>query len=79
MVLAERFYTMASLRILLSDSAADIMALPGVTSAAPVELGITEPYSVSLESGPTALRRIPWPRYHRRQDAAGRRRSWAAI
>ena len=38
---------MASLRILLSDSAADITALPGVTATAPVELGINEPYVVS--------------------------------
>jgi len=32
-VLSERFYTLASLRILLSDSAADIMNLPGIVAA----------------------------------------------
>ncbi len=46
-VLAERFYSLASLRILVSDSAADIMSLPGVTATPPIELGLTEPYAVS--------------------------------
>src|SRR5581483_6939713 len=34
----ERLYTKASLRILLSDTAADILGLPGVTSTPPVQL-----------------------------------------
>ncbi len=38
-VLAERMFTLASLRILLSDTAADITNLPGVTATAPVNLG----------------------------------------
>jgi hypothetical protein len=38
-LLAERFFTLASLRILLSDTAADITNLPSVTAAAPVNLG----------------------------------------
>ena len=38
LVYTQRFYTMASLRILLSDAAADITALPGVTGVAPVPL-----------------------------------------
>jgi hypothetical protein len=37
-VFAERFFQLASLRILLSDTAAEITALPGVTAAAPVSL-----------------------------------------
>jgi hypothetical protein len=37
-VLAERFFTLASLRILLSDTAADISGLPTVTAPAPVNL-----------------------------------------
>lgn len=38
-VLAERFFTLASLRILLSDTATSITNLPGVTQSAPVNLG----------------------------------------
>jgi hypothetical protein len=37
-VLQQRFYSMASLRILLSDTADDIRGLPGVTGTAPVNL-----------------------------------------
>jgi hypothetical protein len=37
-VLAERDFTKASVRILLSDNAADITGLPGVTATAPVRL-----------------------------------------
>lgn len=48
-LLAERFFTLASLRILLSDTAADITNLPTVTADAPIELGQTVPagYTVS--------------------------------
>jgi hypothetical protein len=42
-ILAERFFSMASLRILLSDTAADISNLPTVTAGAPVQLGTAEP------------------------------------
>lgn len=37
-VLPQRFYSMASLRILLSDTADEILALPGVTPTAPISL-----------------------------------------
>ena len=37
-VLSQRFFSMASLRILLSDTAIDITSLPTVTGTAPVEL-----------------------------------------
>lgn len=37
-LLAERYFTKTSLRILLSDIAADITNLPGVTATAPVQL-----------------------------------------
>jgi hypothetical protein len=37
-LLAERLFTKASLRVLLSDTAADITNLPGVTSTPPVQL-----------------------------------------
>jgi hypothetical protein len=48
-LLAERFYSLASLRILLSDTADDILNLPGVTATPPIELGTVEPagYTVS--------------------------------
>jgi hypothetical protein len=42
-VLPQRFYSLASLRILLSDTAADITGLPGIGPGAPIELGINEP------------------------------------
>lgn len=38
-VFGQRFFAMASLRILLSDTAADITSLPTVTADQPVELG----------------------------------------
>jgi hypothetical protein len=38
-VLGERFFALASLRVLLSDTAADILGLPGVTATAPADLG----------------------------------------
>jgi hypothetical protein len=38
-VYSQRYYTQVSLRILLSDNAADIMNLPGVTATQPVPLG----------------------------------------
>ena len=38
-VLTQRFFSMASVRILLSDTAADITGLPGVTQTAPIALG----------------------------------------
>jgi hypothetical protein len=38
-LLAERFFSLASLRILLSDTAADILGLPTVTQTPPVALG----------------------------------------
>jgi Tfp pilus assembly protein PilX len=37
-LLGERLYTKASLRVLLSDVAADITGLPGITAAPPVQL-----------------------------------------
>jgi len=39
LVYQQRFYSQAALRILLSDTAADIMSLPTVTPIAPVPLG----------------------------------------
>ena len=42
-VLAQRYFSMASLRILLSDTAADITNLPTVTADPPVELGALPP------------------------------------
>jgi hypothetical protein len=58
-VLAERFYALASLRILLSDTAADITSLPGIdTSVAPIPLGTAEPSGYTISS--TTPRRPPF-------------------
>lgn len=51
-VLQQRYYSTASLRILLSDSAAEITALPGIAAGAPLPLtGVpglaTEPLAIS--------------------------------
>jgi hypothetical protein len=48
LVYAQRFYTQAALRILLSDTAADLTGLPGVTATAPINL---EP-AVNVAYGP---------------------------
>ena len=57
LVYAQRFYTMASLRILLSDTAADITGLPGVTAKAPVPL---DPATVlPAQYGPVSATRPP--------------------
>lgn len=59
-VFSERFFNLASLRILLSDTAAEIQALPTVTGAAPLSLnanpagwvvGATTP-NIALSPGP---------------------------
>jgi hypothetical protein len=58
-VLAERFYSLASLRILLSDTAADITSLPGIdTSVAPIPLGTAEPSGYTISS--SSPRRPPF-------------------
>ena len=54
---ALRYFGMASLRILISDSAADITNLPTVTGGAPVELGASLPawYTVDAAHPPFAV------------------------
>jgi hypothetical protein len=42
-LLAERFYSLASLRILLSDTPTDITSLPGIAGGSPIELGTAVP------------------------------------
>jgi len=62
-VFPQRYFAMASLRILLSDTAADITSLPTVTGTAPIQLGTVEPagYTVAAAprptTGPTPTRR----------------------
>jgi hypothetical protein len=53
-LLAERFFSLASLRILLSDTSDDITNLPGVNGT-PIELGVNEPawYTVSNNANQT--------------------------
>lgn len=67
-VLAQRYFSMASLRILLSDEADDITSLPTVTATPPVELGAvtpvgydptnpdTPPFALSAASGTNGSR-----------------------
>ncbi len=55
-VLAERFYSLASLRILLSDNAADITGLPGVTATAPLPLGAGAPAMATAARAPSRTR-----------------------
>jgi hypothetical protein len=56
-VFDQRYFRLASLRILLSDTAADIQNLPTVTAAAPVALGAVMPagYIVDANHPPFAL------------------------
>jgi hypothetical protein len=51
-LLAERFYSLASLRILLSDTKAELTDLPGATSSDPIHLNAAAPlgYTVSNDS-----------------------------
>ncbi len=53
---AQRYFSMASLRILLSDTAADITSLPTVTGTVPIALGNVEPagYTVNGTRPPFA-------------------------
>ena len=47
-VFGQRYFALASLRILLSDSITDITSLPGVTGTTPVRLGNTEPAGYTI-------------------------------
>lgn len=80
-VLAERFYTLASLRILLSDKSTDITSLPGVTGTAPQALGAgapamangsqgSEPYTINLVSTSDVANRLPFASAPAQDDSA---------
>jgi hypothetical protein len=66
LVLSQRFFSLASVRILLSDTEADLLGLPGVTAVPPVPLadlaaipvpGYTaQPFAVSPGLGPSGVR-----------------------
>ncbi len=61
-VLPQRYYSQASLRILLSDRAADITGLPGITAGAPLSLdGNPAGYVVGAGRPPVALSIGPEP------------------
>jgi hypothetical protein len=55
-VFAQRYFGMASLRILLSDTAADLTSLPTVTGTAPIQLTGTAPDNtpMAISSGNTS-------------------------
>jgi len=65
-VLSQRFFSLASVRILLSDTAEDLLTLPGVTAVPPVALGnlavtpvagyIASPFAVSAGPSSTGVR-----------------------
>ncbi|MGE3520764.1 MAG: hypothetical protein AB7J63_17595 [Vicinamibacterales bacterium] len=58
----ERYFTKTSIRVLLSDTADDIMNLPGVTNVPPVELDgnwITTPPNNGTAYGPVSTSRPP--------------------
>ena len=57
LVYPQRFYAMASMRILLSDTAADITGLPEVTATAPVPLDGT---ATAAQYGPIGATRPPF-------------------
>jgi hypothetical protein len=57
----ERLYTKASLRILLSDTAADITGLPGISAGAPISLETNWNIAANLPAGygPIGINRPP--------------------
>lgn len=61
-LLQERYFSRASLRVLLSDTAADMTSLPGVTATAPVRLEgdwLTSPPNNGTAYGPVSASRPP--------------------
>jgi hypothetical protein len=60
-VLQQRFFSMASVRILLSDTAADITNLPTVTATAPIPLGTAEPAGYVVGPGTPEFAESPGP------------------
>jgi hypothetical protein len=63
-LLAERFFTKVSLRILLSDTDADITGLPGITAGAPVPLedwSAAQPAGYVIGAGRPPIARSPGP------------------
>jgi hypothetical protein len=60
---SQRYFSLASLRILLSDTPADILNLPGVSATAPLSLGtvVGGTYAVDLANGrpPLAVAETP--------------------
>ena len=58
-VYSQRFFALASVRILLSDTAAEITSLPTVTPQAPVPLRMTGPAPFTQYSPVTAISTLP--------------------
>ncbi len=58
-VYTQRFFALASVRILLSDTAAEITSLPTVTPQAPVALSVTGPAPFTQYSPVTATSTLP--------------------
>jgi hypothetical protein len=49
-LLAERFYTLASLRILLSDTKEELTSLPGATTSDPIHLDVPQPTGYTVDN-----------------------------
>ncbi|HNV03461.1 MAG TPA: hypothetical protein PLE61_08725 [Vicinamibacterales bacterium] len=58
-VFPQRYFAMASLRILLSDTAADITSLPTVTGTAPIQLGTVEPAGYTVAAATPEFAQAP--------------------
>ena len=58
-VFPQRYFSMASLRILLSDTAADITGLPTVTGTTPIQLGAAEPTGYTLAAATPEFAQAP--------------------
>jgi hypothetical protein len=67
-MLGQRFYSLASIRILLSDTAADINNLPGIGPGNPVPLGSAAPWALGANSLPFA--NSPGPQLFAPNDCA---------
>ena len=76
----ERYFSKASVRILLSDTAADLTSLPTVTGDAPISLEYTNAGAGLATTPASSIRRIQsWPRRAGRRSRIRRRRPTTTI
>jgi hypothetical protein len=58
-IFLQRYFSMASLRILLSDTPSDITSLPTVTGTAPIQLGTAEPSGYTVATATPQFAEAP--------------------